>query len=173
MGQEQGLTLGAGAIAVLVAAIGFIGVLVGAYVASRNQRKLWIADNKRSEYRKLLTTLTRTFLSVVRLHSVGVTIEPRERRKLFSLEIEALAVIRDRLFISEEIEEMNLLRRWIDAMHNYDHLLDYDGFASEFGFITRDIKNRAGEIYKEKDWMEWLDESSFCADMKEMQGPRE
>ncbi len=109
-------------------------------------------------------------MGVVRLHSVGVAIDPREQRKLFTLEIEALAVIRDRLFISEEIDELNLLCRWIDAMHNYDHSLDYDGFAREFGNITRDIKKKAGEIYKEKDWMEWLDESSFCADMKEMQG---
>jgi hypothetical protein len=165
MGQTQGLTLGAAAITVLVAAIGFIGVLVGAYVASRNERKLWVADNKRSEYRKLLTTLTRTFLSVVRLHASGVALAPREQRKLFNLEIEALAVIRDRLFISEEIEEMNLLRRWTNAMHDYDHSLDYNVFAREFGLITKDIKDRAGEIFKEKDWTEWLEETSFCAEM--------
>ena len=172
MDQSQGLTLGAASIAILVAAIGFLGVLGGAYVVSRNQRKLWIADNKRSEYRRLLTTLTRTFLSVVRLRAPSVAIMPREQRALFNLEIEALAVIRDRLFIAEEIKEMKLLRRWASAISNYDRSLDYDAFADEFGLMTRDIKKKAAEIFEEKDWMEWLDDSNFFADMKEMQAPK-
>jgi hypothetical protein len=64
---------------------------------------------------------------------------------------------------------MNLLRRWIDAMHNYDHSLDYNAFAKEFGLITREIKKRAGEIFNEKDWMEWLDERTFFQEIEEMQ----
>jgi hypothetical protein len=172
MAQSQDLSLGATAIAILVAAIGFVGVLGGAYVVSRHQRKLWIADNKRSEYRRLLTTLTRTFLNVVRLHAVGVAIQSREQRKLFTLEIESLAVIRDRLFIAQELEEINLLHRWTNAMRNYDRSMDYDEFARQFRLISRDIKREAREIFKEKDWMEWLDNNEFFVEMKEMQAPK-
>lgn len=172
MSQSQGLTLGAVVMMMFPAITGLIGVIVGVYAASRNQRKLWIVDNKRAEYRKLLTTLTRTFLGIARLRALGVALGPREQRKVFTLEIEALAVIRDRLFIADEIQDMNLLTRWIEALHDFDHTLDYDAFANQVGLITKDIKQSAKNIFKEKDWMEWLDDSSFCASIKQMEASR-
>ena len=40
---------------------GLVGVLIGAYIANRNQRKHWIADNKKREYQELLTAMSRAF----------------------------------------------------------------------------------------------------------------
>jgi len=52
------------------AAVGpLVGVWIGAVLAKRWQREQWIADNKRAEYRKLLTTLTRS--EPARMHPAG------------------------------------------------------------------------------------------------------
>ena len=41
-----------------------VGVMLGAWLATRNQRRHWLLDNKRAEYRKLLTTLSECASSV-------------------------------------------------------------------------------------------------------------
>src|SRR6266404_6383389 len=69
-----------------------VGVLVGAYIANRNQRKHWIADNKRAEYRKLLSTLASTFTGIIELRAPGVALGPAEQRKILNLEVRAGAV---------------------------------------------------------------------------------
>jgi len=49
---------------VIWSAVGpLMGVCLGAYIASRNQRKQWLLDNKRQEYRELLTALTNGILN--------------------------------------------------------------------------------------------------------------
>jgi hypothetical protein len=38
-----------------------LGVLLGGWLTNRNQRRDWVADNMKQEYRELLTTLSKTF----------------------------------------------------------------------------------------------------------------
>src|ERR1017187_2921708 len=109
MNQQYGLILRTAATVMFPAITGFIGVLVGVYAASRNQRKLWIADNKRSEYRKLLTTLAKTFIGLVRIHAYGVALGARDQRMDVNLRVQANVVLLDRLFIADEIKELNLV----------------------------------------------------------------
>jgi hypothetical protein len=42
-----------------------VGVLIGAYLATRNERKHWIRDNERLEFRELLSTMARSFSTIV------------------------------------------------------------------------------------------------------------
>src|ERR1700690_1705665 len=76
------------------------GVLVGAYISNRNQREHWIADNKRSEYRELITALAKSFTSILKLRAFGVALGPEEQRMLSNLETDASSVILDRLLIA-------------------------------------------------------------------------
>src|SRR5216684_3676535 len=46
-----------------------LGVLVGAYIANRNQRKQWIAENKKQEYRELLSVMSKGFAEFLRTAS--------------------------------------------------------------------------------------------------------
>jgi hypothetical protein len=149
-----------------------IGVCIGAYLTKRWQRSQWIADHKRAEYRKLLTTLAGTFIGSVRLRGSGVALGAREQRRLYDLEARASVVILDRIFIADEVKEMNLLKRWNQAFREYDNTLNHDNFAKAFGLISRDIRKAAAELIKEKNWLEWLDESTYCATMREMQAPK-
>lgn len=127
-----------------------LGVCIGAYLAKRWQRDQWIADNKRSEYRKLLTTLANTFTSILSLHSTGVALGPKEQRTLSNLEVGASAVILDRLFIADEVNDMNLLKRWNKALRDYDKSRDGDAFGNAFGLIANDVRKSATKIMKAK-----------------------
>jgi hypothetical protein len=131
------------------AAIGpLVGVLIGAYLAKRWQRDQWIADNKRMEYRKLLTTLTKTFSGIVKLRVSGVALGAKEQRTLSSLEAQSIVVIRDRMFIAKEVTGMSLLARWNQALRDHDNTLDADAFAKAFGLIVADLQKSATGIIK-------------------------
>jgi len=127
---------------------GLVGVLIGAYISNRNQRKHWVADNKRAEYRELLTTMTRTFNTVIILVGPGVALAGNEQRKLIDADSECSIVIKDRIFIADEVDEMDLLKRWHEARQHYGQTYDVGEFASSFGRIMGDLRVSAREIIR-------------------------
>ncbi len=124
------------------------GVFIGAYIAGRNQRDRWVADNKRAEYRELLTTLAESFTKIVRLRGHGVAAGPEEERTLMNLELRTNTVILDRIFIADEVEYMELLNRWNHALQDYDKTLDRSAFATAFSRIRNDVIQSAATIMK-------------------------
>ena len=87
-----------------------VGVLVGAYIANRNQKKHWIADNKRAEYRELLSTVHRNSMKMAAICTAprsnpGLTVE--EQKEYDELNLEVVQVMDDRLFINHEINDRN------------------------------------------------------------------
>jgi hypothetical protein len=126
-----------------------VGVLIGAYVANRNQRKHWIADSKKQEYRELLTALTRAFGGIVQVRGPGiVALQPADQRAYSEMETEALQTIRDRLFISDEVKQMDLLNRWTDATRSFDNTHNYLTFSTAFGKIAESITCSAKKLLK-------------------------
>ncbi len=129
------------------AAVGpLMGVMLGSYLAMRTQRKHWVLDNKKEEYRELLGTLTRAFDDIIEQHALMVAHGPEEQRKYMAAEKSAMAVIRDRIFIAREIEKMKLLERWTLASMEFDHDRDGDKSAARFGAIRGDIVRAAERI---------------------------
>jgi hypothetical protein len=47
-----------------------VGVLVGSWLTTWTQRKHWLMDNKRAEYRKLLSTLSSCGTRFAMIHGV-------------------------------------------------------------------------------------------------------
>jgi hypothetical protein len=138
------------------------GVLVGAHITNRNQREQWIADNKRLEYRELLTTLAKSFASIVELHASGVALGPEEQRKQMNLEVVGSAVILDRILIADEVLKMGISNRWNQALRAYDSSLDSKAFGTAFGRIRIDLKNSAmAAMVKSKRFGGWLKKWPF------------
>ncbi len=105
-------------------------------------------DNKKQEYRELLTTLTRTFGSIVNLNLPMIAHGPEEQRAHAEMEAQALMTIRDRIFVAGELREMKLVEKWIKATRDFDNTRDYDAFAKSFGEITRLITEAANRIIR-------------------------
>jgi len=94
------------------AAIGpLIGVLVGAWLTARWQRKRWIQDNKRAEYREVLDALQKyrwhllNHLAVVGGPLVAEDARTHEERRaaLADAEVSVSNCLADRLFIRESL----------------------------------------------------------------------
>src|SRR4029077_15758703 len=99
------------------AAVGpLMGVALGGWLTMRNQRMLWILDNKRSEYRKLLSTITRDYTTCMNIYAGRTALSGAEQRRREKAHLEALNVIRDRLFIAKEVSEMDIARKWSEAI---------------------------------------------------------
>ena|SRR5215471_5663413 len=119
--------------AVLWAAIwSLVAVLIGAYIANRNQRRHWIADNKKQEFRELLSALVEASSSLIALHTPMVAHGPEEQRACERSEKKSVEVIMDRIFIAREVKELDLLRRWTKACRELDKTTDRSAFSDEF-----------------------------------------
>ena len=126
-----------------------VGVLIGAYAANRNQRKHWIADSKKQEYRELLTALTRAFGTMLELRGTGiVALGPEDQRAYGAMETQALQTIRHRLFIADEVKQMDLLNRWADATRDFDNTHNPRIFATAFGKIVDSVTTSAKNLIK-------------------------
>jgi hypothetical protein len=128
-----------GVVGPLIAAL--LGVLLGSYLAVRGQRKQWIADNKKQEYRELLTTLTKAYQELAALNA-PIVIQSKEDRQNYEEAMKlAETVILDRIFISKEVAEMNLVKRWLEVMEDTTH--DNVLLAVRLNNMLEDIRKRA------------------------------
>ncbi len=129
------------------AAVGpLMGVALGGWLAMRNQRVLWILDNKRSEYRKLLSTITRDYTTFMNLSGAGTT--GPEQRKREQVHLEALNVIRDRLFIAKEVSEMDIARKWSEAIGAAYTRRDFSNLKNQYEEIAKSIQDHAEKIMR-------------------------
>ena len=55
------------------AAVGpLIGVLLGSYLSTLNQRRQWISDNRKNEFREIITTLASCHAIIVKHYGTPV-----------------------------------------------------------------------------------------------------
>jgi len=78
----------------------FIGGLINQKMSRNTQHEQWLLDQRKEEWRELLSTLTRSYT----LHLHG--------RRTAETDAEALTVIRDRLYIAVEVQDLRVLERW-------------------------------------------------------------
>jgi hypothetical protein len=121
-----------------------IGVLTGAYITNRNQRKHWLLDNKRAEYRKLLTTLSVCATQLLSAYaSAPVVLGTTDQRLLVKAVTNSTNVIYSRLFIADEIKHFNIMNRWQNAVDALRKGHDVTGFGKQLDAIMGDIRTAA------------------------------
>jgi len=117
-----------------------IGVALGSWLTTRNQRKHWIADNKKDEYRELLRVLNASTKTISNFHAQMGFRSGEEERKTEEAKDEALIAIETRLFIRDEILKIKLRERWLYAIRELEtggHSLAFVRCAREmFGEIS-------------------------------------
>jgi len=121
-----------------------VGVLLGAWLATRNQRRHWLLDNKRAEYRKLLTTLSECASKCVIAYGRS-TAEGRDLRVAHEAMRVSTTVIYSRLFIAKRVQELELRKRWTEAISLLSKTRDPGKFGQETDKIMDDIRRAAVE----------------------------
>jgi len=101
-----------------------IGLFIGAlltmsvsifllFLTHRHQRKQWLLDNKKTEWRELISTLCRSARCIMHNHPWGVgTLAGSQSKLADTADDEARMVIQDRLSIADVMEKENVLELW-------------------------------------------------------------
>jgi hypothetical protein len=129
------------------AAVGpLVGVLIGAYISNRNQRKQRIADNKREEYRELLATLSKAITIFFR-DRAGLLPNGTNRIDLLTTTSNnVMEAIQTRIYIASVMTRLQVLPRWKEALElPQNNAKDNSLFAQTAGRILEDVRNAAKE----------------------------
>jgi hypothetical protein len=128
-------------LAALWAGVGpLIGVLVGAYLTKRIQRRQWLADNKKDEYRDLLSVISRGYSQFVRLVKASDAWDDSEVNEIKFM---VLDTIQDRIFIADELSELRIFSRWQAAVLALEKNHDEGQFTETVGTLLRDLRTAA------------------------------
>lgn len=118
-----------------------VGVLIGAGLTKHIQRRQWLADRKREEYRELLTVLTQGY---------GEVMELDQRNELSvdavnQIQIRVVHAVHNRIFTSDEaMVKIDVFKEWSDALQKL-RIGDKMEFSTKFGALTEDIRQIALE----------------------------
>jgi hypothetical protein len=114
-----------------------IGVVTGHYLTRSWQREQWLRDCRKEEFRELLTTLTRSYAVLVPLGARHGVLDAEARRALAEASASALTVLRDRIYVAEDVKRDQILHLWSSAVKKFGH--DYD--EASFGQAYSDINS--------------------------------
>lgn len=90
----------------------FVGGLITQLFSSRQQHQEWLKDNKKEEWRELISTLSQSFQYLKNNTGYGVVKNPEQQKGAVEADAEARRAIESRIFVAQQIQRENLLERW-------------------------------------------------------------
>jgi len=140
LGPEKLVTAG---MAIWAALGPLVGVLIGAYIADRNQRRQWIANCKKEEYRELISVLTKARSTYLQIHHFTPVAGPDEVQALADETFRVAETMGDRIFIAAVVKRLNVLERWYAATTLFEGGGEVNAFASSVGTLLDEIRDAA------------------------------
>lgn len=134
------------------AAVGpMVGIGLGYLLTTRQQRKQWLQDKRREEYRELLGALTASYMTLMHISEQvekGQKIQEEISLLGEKAKIEAYRILRDRIIIADEIMAAETLVEWDTAVTNYLKTLNTFKFANRFSQINVSLVHMARKTPK-------------------------
>jgi hypothetical protein len=90
-----------------------VGILIGARLARSSERKHWLADNRKTECRELLTSIS---------HAATLTLnigKGTSRQEAYEAYLNSVRMFKDRIFIAVEVDDQKILDTWAYGVHDY------------------------------------------------------
>lgn len=130
-------------IALIAAAFGVGGVLMGHYLTRSWQREQWLLDRRKEEYRELICALSTVFTNMQRF-GMG-TGTPDFNIKLAQTNADSYRVIRDRIFIADEIANAHIMERWYSLLGAVEdnRRASWSTFADGYEDLTKKLVQMA------------------------------
>ena len=114
--QQETVTL-------VVAGMGIVGTLggsvVGHLLSRSTQREQWERDCRKEEFRELLRALSDHFTILREFERLTYHQTPEEREKLTDAEANFFRIVHSRIYIADDVDQLNIKNRWIDAVKRY------------------------------------------------------
>lgn len=121
----------------------FVGVFVGAYIASRNQKRQWIGDCKKEEYRELLAVMSSSLSSYLSAHASLIPIGPERNKALTTALVSVFETIQSRIFIEPVMDKLCVFNRWSKITDAFDDEARRHTFAASVGQLMKEIREAA------------------------------
>ena len=122
-----------------------VGVIIGAMLTRAWDRRKWINENRKQEYRELLTTLTSACTALID-NAQAIVQGPAEQIFARDEYFKSLRVLQDRIFIANEIGKMNLFDRWGTAMKDLQETRNFHKFEDTFEAMRKEIVKQAVKV---------------------------
>lgn len=144
--QPQTITAISDGVKTAWASVGpLVGVIIGAMLTRAWDRRKWINENRKQEYRELLTTLTSACTALIDNAQLIVQ-TPAEAIYARDEYFKSLRVLQDRIFIASEIQKLNLFDRWGTAMKDLQETKDVHKFEDGFEVMRSEIVKHAMKV---------------------------
>lgn len=122
-----------------------VGIAFGHWLSRAWQFKQWKLENRRQEYREVLTALATAYTAMQRYivepnrgkMRVDLSEQTESERRLEQAKLESFRVLQDRIAIAQELESTDIITRWAEAFHNFEHTPEERRFANRY-FAIRD-----------------------------------
>jgi hypothetical protein len=88
----------------------FVGSLITLFFSSRQRHQEWVNDNKKQEWRELISSLSESF-HYLKNYGFGI-IAGEQQKGLLEADADGRRAIESRLFIAHQIQRQNVLERW-------------------------------------------------------------
>ncbi|MGO9642802.1 MAG: hypothetical protein ACLP1Y_16020 [Candidatus Acidiferrales bacterium] len=129
---------------ILAIAGGVVGALLTYFLTNRSHRREWATENRKTEFRELLTAINESFTTILALSgSQPFVYDNVSHQKLLLAEANAARAIADRLFIGPDVQRLNLMKRWTDAAAEFRERKDIVAFGNEVAKLSDDIRKAA------------------------------
>jgi hypothetical protein len=100
---------------IIVSAIGIVGALggivAGHFLTRSGQHDQWLRDNRKQEYRELLTSLAAAYMHIVQYGS-GDNPSDSTHLRFDPVRNEGFRTLQDRIFIADDIKKAGIREKW-------------------------------------------------------------
>jgi len=90
-----------------------VGVVIGAWLSRSWQRKQWVLDSKKAEYRELIGALSRS-IHIMARHQLyaGGMVSDEEKKECFDAYLAGVKSIEDRIFVDKKVRAAKIGEHW-------------------------------------------------------------
>jgi hypothetical protein len=101
-------------------------------------------EERRQEYRELLSTLTKSYMRIVSPYDPPIPVIDEElERQILDAKLASFQIVQDRIVIAEELEESGVLDDWTEAIISLEQNGDSIQFAKKFKPLREKIARMA------------------------------
>jgi hypothetical protein len=139
-----------------------LGIVLGHVLSRSWQFEQWKLENRRQEYREVLTALATAYTAMQRYivepirgnQRVNLSEQTESERRLEQAKMESFRVLQDRIVNARELELADIIGRWADAFHNFEHTPDDRKFADRYFKIRDTVVKMARD--ERPYWQPWF-----------------
>lgn len=121
---------------------GLVAAAAFHWFTQKRERERWLLDNRKQECRELLSALSDAYLALVNSKPLD-KMSTEELEQLRAIQTNSVRLIRDRIFIADDIMLNETSNRWLRAMERCEARIDVQHLHKEYEAIRTMVVNAA------------------------------